>query len=120
MILNHLTLTVPDVEKAKNFFETNFNFTCIEQKGNNALVVLNDEKGFVFTLISNAFNKNGNNTYPENFHFGFMLNTPDEVTELYQKLKANGAALPQAPGKIRNSFGFYFHFDNLFIEIGTL
>ncbi|HMI06393.1 MAG TPA: VOC family protein [Flavobacterium sp.] len=118
MKLNHLNITVPNVAGTRHFFETCFNFTCVAEKGNNALVVLHDEAGFILTVMSESFNKNGLSAYPENFHFGFILDTKEEVSQLYGILKNAGIALEHEPGKIRNSFGFYFHFQNLFIKIG--
>jgi hypothetical protein len=47
-----------------------------------------------------------------------MLDDTDKVTETYQKLKTGGIQLDREPQKIRDSFGFYFYFDNLFIEVG--
>jgi len=116
--LNHLNLTVPNVATARLFFEKHFNFKCIDVKGDNLLAVLNDSNGFIFTLMSETFNKNGVSAYPQNFHFGFILNSKDEVNNLYKQLKEDGIHLENEPSKIRNSFGFYFYFDNLFIEIG--
>jgi catechol 2,3-dioxygenase-like lactoylglutathione lyase family enzyme len=118
MNLNHLNLTVPNVAAARSFFERHFNFKCVDVKGDNMLVVLNDDNGFIFTLMSETFNKNGLCNYPQNFHFGFILDSKEEVSNLYEQLKGQGVHLENEPGKIRNSFGFYFYFDNLFIEIG--
>lgn len=118
MKLNHMNLTVPNVRTARLFFETYFNFQCVDLKGDHLLAVLNGTDGFILTLMSETFNKNGVSAYPENFHFGFILDSKEEVYALYERLKAGHLPLEHEPGKIRNSFGFYFYFDNLFIEIG--
>lgn len=118
MHLNHLNLTVPNVETARLFFEKYFDFTCVDLKGDNLLAVLNGTDGFTLTLMSETFNKNGSSSYPQGFHFGFILNSKAEVNSLYERLKESDIQLEHEPGKIRNSFGFYFYFDNLFIEIG--
>jgi len=44
----------------------------------------------------------------------------EQVTVTWQKLKAGGIVLECEPQKIRDNFGFYFHFDNLMIEVETL
>ena len=62
--------------------------------------------------------KNGQATYPDAFHIGFMLDSTDAVTEIYEKLKSAGVDVGQEPKKIRDSFGFYFNFDTLMIEVG--
>jgi catechol-2,3-dioxygenase len=119
MILNHLNLSLPDVAEAKQFFETYFDFTCVGEKGNNALVVLNGKDNFTLTLMSDSFNKSGALTYPNAFHFGFILSTEAEVNSIYEKLRNGGIAVEHEPRKIRNSFGFYFTFQNrVMIEIG--
>jgi hypothetical protein len=47
-----------------------------------------------------------------------MLDNTNAVTETYEKLKNGGVAVGQEPRKIRDSFGFYFTFDNIVIEVG--
>jgi catechol 2,3-dioxygenase-like lactoylglutathione lyase family enzyme len=119
MKLNHLNLSVPNVAETKQFFETYFEFTCVDEKGNNALVVLNGKDNFILTLMSDSFNKSGAFTYPNAFHFGFIFSTEAEVNSIYEKLKNGGITVEHEPGKIRNSYGFYFTFqDRLMIEIG--
>jgi catechol 2,3-dioxygenase-like lactoylglutathione lyase family enzyme len=118
MKLNHLNLTVSDVDSTSAFFETYFGFSSAGSGGNNMLAVLYGRDGFILTLMSEAFNKNGLTEYPEAFHFGFILPSATEVSELYQQLKAGGIAVGREPTHIRGSFGFYFYFDKLFIEIG--
>ncbi|HSH64931.1 MAG TPA: hypothetical protein VLB84_03830 [Bacteroidia bacterium] len=56
--------------------------------------------------------------YPAAFHIGFMLETSKEVIELYNQLKSGNVTLAHEPKKIRDSFGFYFRFDMLMIEVG--
>lgn len=118
MKLNHLNLTVPHVETTRLFFETYFNFQCVDLKGDHLLAVLTGTDGFILTLMSETFNKNGVSSYPQGFHFGFILDSKEEVDALYERLKESKLPIEHAPGKIRNSYGFYFYFDNLFIEIG--
>lgn len=118
MKLNHLNLTVSDVVAVSTLFEKHFEFTCVDRKGDNMLVVLYGKDDFILTLMSDTFNKNGSNSYPEAFHFGFILSSEEDVTALYHQLKADGLTIERAPAKIRNSFGFYFHYNGLMIEIG--
>jgi hypothetical protein len=49
-----------------------------------------------------------------------MLTTAEQVTATYNRLKEGGVSLDRAPQKIRDNFGFYFHFDTLLIEVGSL
>ena len=57
-------------------------------------------------------------TYPAAFHIGFMVNAVEAVDALYKKLQTGGVALGNEPKKIRDSYGFYFQFDTLMIEVG--
>jgi hypothetical protein len=56
--------------------------------------------------------------YPDAFHIGFMLDSKEKVSEVFAALKSGGIAVGQEPGKIRDSFGFYFNFDHIMIEVG--
>jgi predicted enzyme related to lactoylglutathione lyase len=118
MTINHLNLPVSDVAGAITFFESHFDFKCIQTKGDNMIAVLKNAADFTLVLMSSKMNQNGSNAYPDAFHLGFMLEDTDRVTETYQKLKTGGIQLDREPQKIRDSFGFYFYFDNLFIEVG--
>ncbi len=84
------------------------------------LAVLHGDDGFELVLMAAAMDKGNNDAYPNNFHIGFMMGSEEEVNAIWQLLKNGGIQLDRAPGKIRNSFGFYFHFDKLMIEVGTL
>ena len=115
MKLNHINLVVSDVKETINLFETYFNFKCSNIKGDNIIAILKNADDFTLVIMTN---KDGKAIYPDAFHIGFMLDSPDSVTETYEKLKAGGIAVGQEPGKIRDSFGFYFNFDNIMIEVG--
>ena len=56
--------------------------------------------------------------YPNAFHIGFILDSVDEVNQTFQKLKMANIVGEQEPKKIRDSFGFYFTFENIMIEVG--
>lgn len=116
MKLNHINLVVRDVAAAIHLFETYFDFYCTEVKGNNIIAVLNGAADdFTLVLMSN---KDGELVYPTAFHIGFMLDSTDEVIAVYERLKQGQVAIGLAPQKIRDSFGFYFNFDNIMIEVG--
>jgi catechol 2,3-dioxygenase-like lactoylglutathione lyase family enzyme len=115
MKLNHINLVVSNVEDSINLFETYFGFKCKDVKGDNVVAILKDPNDFTLVIMAN---KNGQPNYPEAFHIGFMLESEDQVTETFAKLKVGGIAVGQEPRKIRDSFGFYFNFDNIMIEVG--
>lgn len=115
MKLNHINLVVPNVGDAVNLFETYFDFECTDIKGDNVIAVLKGADDFTLVIMAN---KDGQVTYPGAFHIGFMLDDLNSITETYEKLKKGGIAVGKEPGKIRESFGFYFTFDNIMIEVG--
>ncbi len=115
MKLNHINLVVSNVAEATNLFETYFNFKCTDIKGDNIVAILKASNDFTLVIMTN---KNGQTTYPDAFHIGFMLDSKEEVIKTYDTLKNGGVAVGQEPRKIRDSFGFYFNFDNIMIEVG--
>ncbi|MCU5395443.1 VOC family protein [Bacillus toyonensis] len=122
MKLNHLNLCVDDLLEARHFFETFFDFQFLEQKGK-ALVVMNDESGFILVLSDpKAFKGNKDVTYPEAFHIGFLVETTNEVDKSYNRLVAGGIEIDKAPYVMRgSSYGFYFTmFNGLLIEVSCL
>jgi catechol 2,3-dioxygenase-like lactoylglutathione lyase family enzyme len=119
MQLNHLNFPVTDVAQTKAFFEKHFNFTCSEVKGN-MMAILEGENGFVLTLMSTDFNRNGNSTYPDAFHMGFLVNDRDKVHTIWQNLRNDGVVLEQEPHTMRGVYGFYFHAPgNILMEVST-
>jgi catechol 2,3-dioxygenase-like lactoylglutathione lyase family enzyme len=115
MKLNHINLVVADVAKAIHLFENDFNFKCIDIKGENIVAVLKGADDFTLVIMAN---KNDSIVYPDAFHIGFMLDNKEEVIATYQQLKKDGIEVGNEPKKIRDSFGFYFNFDNIMIEVG--
>ena len=116
MTLNHINLVVSNVTEAVALFETYFNFKCIALKGAGVIAILKDAKDFTLVLMSN---KNEQPSYPDAFHIGFLQDSAAAVFNLYDQLKAGGIDVGPGPGKIRGSFGFYFIFDHIMIEISS-
>ena len=119
MKLNHINLPVTDVGDAIQFFEKYFGFTCVAVKGNDLISVLKGADGFELVLMSSSMNKKTNFEYPENFHIGFKQNTREAVDDMYNNLTKGGISTGREPGKIRGSYGFYFYFDKIMIEVST-
>jgi catechol 2,3-dioxygenase-like lactoylglutathione lyase family enzyme len=116
MRLNHLNLTVPDVSRTREFFETYFGFRCVTQKGRDALAVLMDESGFVLTL--NNFDKATEVAYPGAFHIGFMQESRERVDEIYQRLKLGGFDM-EPPKEFHGAWTFYLRASGDFlVEVG--
>jgi lactoylglutathione lyase len=116
MVLNHTNLTVPDVRKTREFFETYFGLRCVAERGRDALAVLIDESGFVLTL--NNFDKAATVEYPGAFHIGFMQESRERVDEIYQLLKAGGYEA-EPPREFHGAWTFYLRAPGGFlVEVG--
>lgn len=116
MRLNHVNLAVPDVAQTRAFFETYFGLRCVADLGRNALAVLVDESGFIFTLSN--FDKATAVTYPGAFHIGFMQETRERVDEMYERLKADGFAT-EPPKEFHGAWTFYFPAPGgILVEVG--
>jgi catechol-2,3-dioxygenase len=115
MKLNHLSLAVPDVSATATFLEQFFEFETEDIKGNNIIAVLRGKDNFILVLTTL---RQGESTYPSDFHFGFILDTETEVLAKYEQLIAGGTEISRAPAKIRNSYAFYFHMQgNIMMEV---
>jgi len=109
MALNHLNLTVPDVTRTREFFETYFGFRCLTPstaRGPDTLAVLVDESGFILSL--NNFERANEVEYPGAFHIGFMQQSREQVDAMYQRLKSDGFEV-KPPREFHGGWTFYFH-----------
>ena len=116
MRLNHLNLTVPDVARTREFFETYFGLRCVIERGRNALAVMVDETGFVLTL--NNFEKVDKVDYPGAFHVGLMQDSREKVDAIIERLKAGGFD-PPPPKEFHGAWTFYLDAPGGFVlEVG--
>lgn len=84
MKLNHVNLTVTDVQAAAHFLETYFGLRR-QGSGNKGFAVLFDDDNLVLTLM-----KASQVTYPGTFHIGFGQASEERVNEIYQRMKDDG------------------------------
>ena len=105
MALNHVNLTVPEVARTREFFETYFGFRCVAERGRDALAVLIDESGFVLTL--NNFDRVTEVEYPGAFHIGFIQESRERVDQLYERITSAGLDA-KAPREFHGAWTFYF------------
>lgn len=118
MKLNHINLTVTDVQAASNFLVKYFGMQSMG--GNKGMGFLTDEKdgwGFVLTLMKASEATQGN--YPGTFHIGFFIENEETVDKLNRRLKEDGFAVP-APENNGHAYGFYVKAPGGFtVEIGA-
>lgn len=120
MVLNHINLVVKDVDKAVHLFAHYFGFNIIVNR-NSKMAVLENNDHFALVIWGQILNKKENMPeYPENFHIGFYQQDQEAVWNIYKKLQEEQDLRLETESKpIRNTFGFYFYFDNLMIEISV-
>ncbi len=100
MKLNHINLTVTDVEAAARFLETYMGMRY--QGGNRGMGFLYDDDDLVLTLMKG---RAAEVKYPPNFHIGFILATEAEVDEVNRRLKQDGYEV--APPEHLHGYTFY-------------
>lgn len=86
MKLNHLHINVPDIQKAKAFYQDFFNFEVAFDHGDG--VFLKDSDGFLVAL--DPIKEDERVDFPDWYHFGFCLNSAKEVKTLFDKMKSSG------------------------------
>lgn len=89
MKLNHMNLPVPDVAEARQFYERYFGFTFSFDEDHGKLVFLRDEAGFLLALRQAESNSD---VLPPSFHFGFRIESLEEVRKLYETMKQDGVS----------------------------
>ena len=106
MKLDHINLTVTDVQAAKNVLETYFGMKDLSgDSGRKNFVALMDSDGLVLTLMTAGRTKEVK--YPETFHIGFNQESKEKVNEMYQRLKDDGFDVQ--PPEQHHAWTFYFN-----------
>ena len=118
MKLNHINLTVTDVQEASNFLVKYFGMRSMG--GNKGMGFLTDEEdgwGFVLTLMKAS--EGTQSKYPGNFHIGFFIEGRETVDKLNRRLKKDGYDVPD-PEDTGHSYGFYIKVPGGFtVEVGA-
>lgn len=118
MKLNHINLTVTNVEEAMNFLVRYFGMRSMG--GNQGMGFLTDEEdgwGFVLTLMKATEGTQGK--YPGTFHIGFFIDDEESVDELHRRLKEDAFNVP-APENNGHAYGFYVKAPGGFtVEVGA-
>jgi lactoylglutathione lyase len=107
MKLNHINLTVSDVQKTRRFLEKYLGLQSMEgTKDDDTHVGLLDDDGFVLGLMKSDQGTEVN--YPSSFHIGFLKESEERVNEIYLRLKDDGFDV-NPPGYYRTGMDLYFH-----------
>lgn len=105
MRLNHINLTVTDVEKAKTFLQVYFGLTAAPGVGENErFCLLRDDDGMAVTLMRGA--ADAEVTYPGTFHIGFIQPSEEAVDAINRRLAHDGYDVAPAR-RFHGSWTFY-------------
>jgi len=106
MKLNHLNLTVTDVQTTRKFLETYFGLESMAAaRADDNFCLLTDANGMAIALMSPT--QPGEVKYPPVFHIGFMQDSEAKVNEIHQRLKDDGFDV-RPPHRFHGSWTFYF------------
>jgi catechol 2,3-dioxygenase-like lactoylglutathione lyase family enzyme len=86
MKLNHLHIAVPDVAKARKFYEDFFGMTVAFEHGEG--VFLTDESGFLLAI--DPLGDGESVQFPDWYHHGFCVDSAAKVKEIFLRMKAGG------------------------------
>ena len=119
MTLNHINLVVKDVDKAVSLFTEFLDFSVIVNR--NSMMAILENGPFALVIWGQVLNQEATiPSYPKNFHIGFYQENEDSVHTIYQKLEGvKGLQFDSKPDKMRDTFGFYFYFESIMIEISV-
>jgi lactoylglutathione lyase len=110
LILNHLNLTVSDVDLTRDFLMTYFGLLDMGG-GNRNRAFLQDARGTVISIF-----KGKDAVYPALFHLGFGQPSRERVDEINARLKADGYEVN--PPAHSHSYTFYVRApDGFLIEV---
>lgn len=100
MKVNHLNLTVNDVNESRAFLEKYFGLKTKTIRGD-GFALLNDDNGMLLTLM-----KGKEVQYPATFHIGFYQDSREKVNEINRRLKEDGYEVKE-PKIFHGSWTFY-------------
>lgn len=84
MKLNHVNLTVNDVDASRKFLETYFGMTCVGSRGKGFAAMFDDDQ-FVLTLMKGKYVQ-----YPKTIHIGFPQESREKVDQMNNRLQNDG------------------------------
>jgi catechol 2,3-dioxygenase-like lactoylglutathione lyase family enzyme len=87
MQFKHTNLATPDVSATAEFFQRFFGFEMADRRGE-GLAVMRDQDNFVLTLMK--LKKSDPDRYPQMFHIGFYVESPELVNAKHAELSAAG------------------------------
>jgi hypothetical protein len=117
--LNHANLPVTEPGPLRDFLVQHFGFETLITRGDDAFVVLKGNGDFILNLMRAKPSDAG---FPENFHIGFFLDSPDEVRAKHHELVTASVNTGELKALTRggwSSLTFYCYAPNeILVEVG--
>ncbi|OWV83209.1 VOC family protein [Rhizobium sp. R693] len=108
MLLNHLDLHVPDVQRTAAVLVTYFGFR--QEFSRTGLVILRDEANFELVVsepVAGFGTADQMRLGVSTYHIGFILNSTEAVDQMYASLQLADVELGRPPKAIRGGWLFY-------------
>lgn len=112
--LNHLDLQVRDVPHTVRLFEDLLGLRLESNRGSSAIAILTDGDGFTLVLQRR---KNDSDTYPEGFHFGFIVPDARAVEQFHANARARELAVSDVITNNRGVLVYWRAGDGLLVEV---
>lgn len=88
MRMNHINLSVPDVQATRSFLETYFGLRFMDTPTPDKITVALDENDSIIALSN--FSNSDSYSYPGAFHVGFNLPSRADVDAMHERMTADG------------------------------
>jgi lactoylglutathione lyase len=104
--LNHLNLTVSDVQATHDFLVKHFGLKEFGSlRPSAAMSFLSDDNGMILALF--RAQEGVPVKYPAGFHIGFVQDSEQRVNEINERLREDGFKVAK-PARLHGSWTFYF------------
>lgn len=114
--LNHITLRVNNIERSEHFYGDILGFTLEKKMGRSMAVYRIGEDSIVIVEAETSYDKSSRDYRVD--HFGFFVETPEQVDAVSQKFRENGVTILSGPANRKNGrFVFISDPDGNMIEI---
>ena len=88
MNMDHVNLSVPDIQETRAFLETYFGLRFLGPPDTNKIIVAVDDNKTIVALSN--FSNASHYDYPDAFHIGFNQPSREAVDAIHQKMIDNG------------------------------
>jgi catechol 2,3-dioxygenase-like lactoylglutathione lyase family enzyme len=114
MKLNHLDIQVSDVPRTVALFEELLGLRLESNRDSTALAILTDGEGFTLVIQRK---KQEADSYPEGFHFGFLVPDPDRVRHFQARARERGVDVSDVIENGRGVLSYARMSDGFLVEV---